>query len=124
MNGYGDAKLAAGFLPQGQRGNHAAVVGVSASVGHDNWASDVIQAVVSKGPGSGAGSDSPESSTSPVSVFQSTPDQRSPEHCNEWIQCQVNERKRKFHSGRPLELKNLPDGCTEQVRPLAPRRPS
>ena len=27
----------------------------------------------------------------------------------------VEERKRRFHSGRLLELKNLPDGCTEQV---------
>ena len=27
----------------------------------------------------------------------------------------VVEKKRKFHSGRLLELKNLPDGCTEQV---------
>lgn len=27
----------------------------------------------------------------------------------------VLEKKRKFHSGRPLEIKNLPDGCTEQV---------
>ena len=27
----------------------------------------------------------------------------------------VAEKKRRFHSGRLLELKNLPDGCTEQV---------
>ena len=27
----------------------------------------------------------------------------------------ILEKKRKFHTGRVLELKNLPDGCTEQV---------
>lgn len=32
-----------------------------------------------------------------------------------WVSVKVLEKKRKFHSGRPLELKNLPDGCTDQV---------
>jgi len=110
--------MTASYKPSGPRGgglqSHANL-GVSASVGHDNWASDVIQAVVSnKGPGSG--SDSPESSTSPVSMYQATlPDPKNLEQ-SVAIQCLVSERKRKFHSGRPLELKNLPDGCTEQVR--------
>jgi hypothetical protein len=31
------------------------------------------------------------------------------------VKRKVLERKRKFHTGRPLELKNLPEGCTEQV---------
>ena len=30
------------------------------------------------------------------------------------VKCRVLERKRQFHTGRPLEHKYLPDGCTEQ----------
>merc|ERR1739838_318716 len=33
----------------------------------------------------------------------------------EVVKAKVLEKKRKFHTGRSLELKNLPDGCVEQV---------
>ena len=64
----------------------------SASVGHDHWANDVLRAI--GGP--------PDASTSPPA--------------EDAVARKVMEKKRKFHSGRMLELKNLPDGCTEQVR--------
>ena len=38
------------------------------------------------------------------------------EHDEATIERRVLEKKRKFHTGRQLELKNLPEGCTEQVR--------
>lgn len=34
------------------------------------------------------------------------------------VKLKVLEKKKKFHQGRPLELKNLPEGCTQQVRQL------
>ena len=84
---------------------------VSASVGHDHWANDVLNKVTS---GSTSGSNSPESYCDGASdpggsrVLDST----------EVIKAKVLEKKRKFHTGRCLELKNLPEGCIEQVRIL------
>ena len=69
---------------------------VSASVGHDHWANDVLKAVA----------DRRSESVSPNNVNEAASS----------VQSKVNERKRKFHSERVLELKNLPEGCTEQVR--------
>ena len=106
-------------------------VGVSASVGHDHWANDVLN-VVAPGPGSGS-----QGSNSPGSSSRSEP--RSPSDHDDGsgglghglaggagagghsesdlsVERRVVEKKRKFHTGRQLELKNLPDGCTEQVQ--------
>ena len=83
---------------------------VSASVGHDHWANDVLNKVTS----GSSGSNSPESYCDGASdhgghrVLDSA----------EAIKAKVLEKKRKFHTGRCLELKNLPDGCVEQVRPV------
>ena len=134
-------------------------VGVSASVGHDHWANDVLNAVSGSaqngtsvnsvggttGSGLGSGSNSPGSTSSggcgearsPTNTassyetedaYNNGPHQHS--SSNEIIgvnslidkatlvKKKVLERKRKFHTGRSLELKNLPEGCTEQVRKL------
>ena len=34
---------------------------------------------------------------------------------NNTVRDRVRDKIRQFHNGRPLELKNLPDGVTEQV---------
>ena len=128
-------------------------VGVSASVGHDHWANDVLNAVSSGVPGGasvnsaggttgsglGSGSNSPGSTssggcgearspTNTVSSYETEDNFNSGTHQTlahnevgtitlaENVRRKVLERKRKFHTGRPLELKNLPEGCTEQVR--------
>ena len=82
---------------------------VSASVGHDHWANDVLKAVDKAASYDGsAGSNSPESycdSETGGRLLDSV----------EVIKAKVLEKKRKFHTGRSLELKNLPDGCVEQV---------
>ena len=130
-------------------------VGVSASVGHDHWANDVLNAVSGGAPGGtsvnsaggtigsglGSGSNSPGSTssggcgearspTNTVSSYDTEDNFTSGTHqtstTNEVgtislvdnIKRKVLERKRKFHTGRPLELKNLPEGCTEQVRKI------
>ena len=70
----------------------------SVSVGRDNWAGEVIDNVV-------GASD------------QSQGDQQP--HVNEQqldsVQAKTLEKKRIFHKNRFLELKNLPEGVTEQV---------
>lgn len=76
---------------------------VSASVGHDHWANDVLKAVDKS-----SGSNSPESCSSTGGLNDSA-------DTLEVIKSKVLEKKRKFHTGRCLELKNLPDGCVEQV---------
>ncbi len=81
-------------------------LGVSASVGHDHWANDVLSAVEEQKEEAAAAA-ATSSEESPV-VQETTATALSPA-------AKVLERKRKFHSGRALELKNLPDGCTEQV---------
>ena len=82
---------------------------VSASVGHDHWANDVLKAVDKAASYDGsAGSNSPESycdSENGGRLLDSV----------EVVKAKVLEKKRKFHTGRSLELKNLPDGCVEQV---------
>ena len=113
--------MASSYRPAGSRGpqtqrsqNMVVPVGISACVGHDNWASDVIHSVVSN-KGSSSGSTSPESSHSPVFAGYDLSERFV--HADPVVQVRqkVRERKRKFHSGRPLELKNLPDNCNEQV---------
>ena len=87
---------------------------VSASVGHDHWANDVLKAVdkaKAESIDGSAGSNSPESycdSETGVSRF-------NVDNSVEVVKAKVLEKKRKFHTGRSLELKNLPDGCVEQV---------
>ena len=99
-------------------------VGVSASVGHDHWANDVLN-VVAAGPASSQGSNSPGSSRSeprsPSDHEDGGPGAGGllgPHHSDSdlSVERRVLEKKRKFHTGRQLELKNLPDGCTEQVQ--------
>ncbi len=78
-------------------------LGVSASVGHDHWANDVLSAV--------KGHASPPPLPPPASgvVADAAPP-------DDPVAGLVLEKKKKFHSGRMLEVKNLPDDCTEQVR--------
>ena len=117
--------MASSYRPAGSRGpqnphaqNMVVPVGISACVGHDNWASDVIHSVVSN-KGSSSGSTSPESSHSPVlSGYDVTDKYVHPVDPVVLVRQKVRDRKRKFHSGRPLELKNLPDNCNEQVGQL------
>ena len=97
---------------------------VSASVGHDHWANDVLKAVDKAKSSSGStasGSNSPESDcdgasdggglSRPTAVVAVHPADLVAS-----VKAKVLEKKRKFHTGRSLELKNLPDGCVEQVR--------
>ena len=98
-------------------GNHSKSVvvppiGVSASVGHDHWANDVLSAVqdhreAEQPPRAGP---SPTASASAAAA--------SADRGVRSVKDLILEKKRKFHSGRMLELKNLPDGCTEQVGKL------
>ena len=82
-------------------------VSVSAYVGHDHCGvfSNVFGDSVP--PSSSAAAvvdDKPESAAVPAAEGE-----------GDAVSRLVAEKKRKFHSGRLLELKNLPDGCTEQV---------
>ena len=94
------------FQPQ-EDPQYPTVPTVSASVGHDHWANDVLNKVTS----GSSGSNSPESYCDGAS----DPGGRVLDS-NEVIKAKVLEKKRKFHTGRCLELKNLPEGCVEQVR--------
>ena len=107
-------------------GLHPVGLGVSASVGHDHWANDVLKAVdkanktASTSGSTASGSNSPESS---YCDGASDGGQRPPAvptllDLKATVKAKVLEKKRKFHTGRCLELKNLPDGCVEQVRQL------
>ena len=96
---------------------------VSASVGHDHWANDVLKAVDKAKSSSGStasGSNSPESSycdgASDGGGPRPTAAVAHPADIVASVKAKVLEKKRKFHTGRSLELKNLPDGCVEQVR--------
>ena len=91
---------------------------VSASVGHDHWANDVLKAV-DKAKSSTSGSTA-SGSNSPESYCDGTSDGGQPRNIvtvgasNDLtvsVKTKVLEKKRKFHTGRCLELKNLPDGC-------------
>ena len=93
--------------------DEANVPTVSASVGHDHWAIDVLKAVDKAASGStGSGSNSPESYCDGAS---DSGRQGVLDTSAEAVKTKVLEKKRKFHTGRCLELKNLPDGCVEQV---------
>ncbi len=91
------------------------------SVGQDDWAHQVINNVLSERPPPpvtwlAPQRPSPVTAVAPppppsVSVQQQQQVERQ-ERVREW----VLEKKRLFHSQRRLELKNLPDGCTEQVK--------
>ena len=95
-------------------------VSVSAYVGHDHDHSGVFSNVFG---------DSVPSSAAPASVVDDKQPDAAPRTCPQPeatvvstpdvgldpVSRLVAEKKRKFHSGRLLELKNLPDGCTEQV---------
>ena len=83
---------------------------VSASVGHDHWANDVLKAV-----DKAASIDGSAGSNSPESYCDSENGGRLILDSVEAVKAKVLEKKRKFHTGRSLELKNLPDGCVEQV---------
>ena len=90
---------------------------VSASVGHDHWANDVLKAVDKAASIDGsAGSNSPESYCDSENGGQRVVGPCGLlENSVEAVKSKVLEKKRKFHTGRSLELKNLPDGCVEQV---------
>ena len=82
-------------------------LGVSASVGHDHWANDVLSAV--------ADNDADREASPPAVTSAEQTQPQQPEPALDPVAAKVAEKKRKFHSGRMLELKNLPDGCTEEV---------
>ena len=89
---------------------------VSASVGHDHWANDVLKAVdkaKAESIDGSAGSNSPESYCDSETGGRFNVD--SVGSSVEVVKAKILEKKRKFHTGRSLELKNLPDGCVEQV---------
>ena len=67
----------------------------SVSVGGDDWANQVINNVVGEG-----GEDHHDNLEQERELA---------------VEKKIGEKKRLFHTGRLLELKNLPDGATEQV---------
>ena len=114
-------------------------IGVSASVGHDHWANDVLSAVQDhRSSSNNSGPNNKEEAAAAIvhkengiaaplaAAVASTPQQQQPQSSSGAVGLTsvkelIREKKRKFHCGRMLELKNLPDGCTEQVgRPLPP----
>lgn len=93
---------------------HHPQLGVSASVGHDHWANHVLSAVQDHREGAAAAA--AEAATEPAASTVAATGSSGPS-----VKEIILEKKRKFHSGRMLELKNLPDGCTEQVGKKAHR---
>lgn len=77
----------------------------SVSVGRDNWAGEVIDNVVG------------DSDRGQQQQQQSEQQQQPPvsEQQLDSVQAKTLEKKRIFHKNRFLELKNLPEGVTEQV---------
>ena len=77
----------------------------SVSVGRDNWAGEVIDNVVG------------DSDRGQQQQQQSEQQQQPPvsEQQLDSVQAKILEKKRIFHKNRFLELKNLPEGVTEQV---------
>ena len=78
----------------------------SVSVGRDNWAGEVIDNVVG------------DSDQGQQQQQQSDQQQQQPpvsEQQLDSVQAKTLEKKRIFHKNRFLELKNLPEGVTEQV---------
>ena len=76
----------------------------SVSVGKDDWAGQVIENVV----------DSDKNSDTESQTDDDTNNDQHSDVNN--VQQRVLEKKRLFHESRFLELKNLPDGVTEQVK--------
>ena len=74
------------------------------SVGGDDWANQVINNVV--------GSDYPQQHSPPTDAVQHEEVNAASSAA---VREKIAEKKRKFHAYRTLELKNLPDGATEQV---------
>ena len=98
----------------GSTGNHPldhSSVFATASVGRGDWASEVLQNVVGGGVEETAASAS-VTSTQASSAAPAPPQALSAE---EQLKLLLLQKKRLFHSNRCLELKNLPEGVTEQV---------
>ena len=88
--------------------DHASVF-ATASVGRGDWASEVLQNVV--------GGETTEETTAPVTSPPTAPPPAPPPlSAEEQLRQVLLQKKRLFHSNRCLELKNLPEGVTEQVR--------
>ena len=106
-----DAAVAAAVAPAAARvENGTGSVSVSAYVGHDGDHCGVFSNVfgdssVPPSTSAAAADDKPEAAVVPAAADGE----------GDAVSRLVAEKKRRFHSGRLLELKNLPDGCTEQV---------
>ena len=88
--------------------DHASVF-ATASVGRGDWASEVLQNVV--------GGETTEETAAPVTSPPTAPPPAPPPlSAEEQLRQVLLQKKRLFHSNRCLELKNLPEGVTEQVR--------
>ena len=79
----------------------------SVSVGRDNWAGEVIDNVVGD---SDRGQQHQQQSVQQQQQQPSVSEQQL-----DPVQAKTLEKKRIFHKNRFLELKNLPEGVTEQV---------
>ena len=77
----------------------------TASVGRGDWASEVLQNVVGGGNEETGSVTSTQASTAPPPTLSA----------EEQLKLVLLQKKRLFHSNRCLELKNLPEGVTEQV---------
>ena len=77
----------------------------TASVGRGDWASEVLQNVVGGGNEETGSVTSTQASTAPPPTLSA----------EEQLKVVLLQKKRLFHSNRCLELKNLPEGVTEQV---------
>ena len=88
--------------------DHASVF-ATASVGRGDWASEVLQNVV--------GGETETETAAPVTSPPTAPPPAPPPlSAEEQLRQVLLQKKRLFHSNRCLELKNLPEGVTEQVR--------
>ena len=126
----GEARAAAATLHAADKSvaaaeaKSAAPLDVSASVGHDqdhlfrhipdaNGTAAAAGDECSHGVQDAAAAESDAAAASPPAAAPETESAPSPPL--DPVAQLVLAKKRKFHSGRVLELKNLPDGCTEQV---------
>lgn len=96
-----------------KKANAAPSLGVSASVGHDHWANDVLSAVSEDRDAKQNAECNGGTATPSVPAVAATVSAAPPKV--DAVAEKILQKKRQFHSGRVLELKNLPDGCTEQV---------
>ena len=74
-------------------------------MGRGDWASEVLQNVVGGGNEETGSVTSTQASTAPPPTLSA----------EEQLKVVLLQKKRLFHSNRCLELKNLPEGVTEQV---------